>query len=59
MFNHHLIKYWFLDAWKDLVAQRHWQSVFGDLEKELDSQAQRDGEIKLTVPYATIDCRKR
>lgn len=59
MFHHHFIKYWFLDSWKGLVAQDHWQSVFGDLERTLNRRAQRDGEIKLTIPYACIDCRKR
>ncbi len=59
MFNHHFIKYWFLESWKELVARNDWQSVFGDLEKEFNGQAQRDGEIRLTIPYATIDCRKR
>lgn len=59
MFNHHFIKYWFLSSWTELVPRNKWQSVFGDLEGELNSRARPDGAIKLTVPYATIDCRKR
>ncbi len=58
MFNHHFIKYWFLDSWKTLLPDTHLQAVFGDLEQALNHQAQRDGEIKLTIPYATIDCRR-
>lgn len=59
MFNHHFIKYWFLDSWKELVPQSDRQSVFGDLENELNRQSQQQGEIRLTIPYATIECRKR
>ncbi len=59
MFNHHFIKYWFLDSWKDLVPQEHWQAVFSELEGVLNRQAHDEGEIRLSIPYATVDCIKR
>ena len=58
MFNHSLIKYWFLDGWKNLLKPDDLQNIFEQLENKLNSAAKETGEIILTVPFVTIDCRK-
>lgn len=58
MFNHSLIKYWFLDGWKNILKPGDIQNIFEQLENKLNSVAKEKGEIILTVPFVTIDCRK-
>jgi len=58
MFNHSLIKYWFLDGWKNILRPGDIQKIFEQLENKLNSTAKENGEIILTVPFVTIDCRK-
>lgn len=58
MFNHSLVKYWFLDGWKKVVKAEDLENVFGEVEDRLNKFAAKKGEIVLTVPYVTIDCRK-
>ncbi len=58
MFNHSLIKYWFLDGWKNILKPGDLQNIFEQLENKLNSAAKENGEIILTVPFVTIDCRK-
>jgi arsenite methyltransferase len=59
MFNHSLIKYWFLDGWKSVLDSIHLEKVFNYVEIKLNDIAEEKGEIKLTVPFVTIDCRKK
>ena len=58
MFNHSLIKYWFLDGWKSILDGVHLEKIFNEVETELNDIAKGKGEILLTVPFVTIDCRK-
>jgi len=58
MFNHSLIKYWFLDGWKNILKQKDIEHIFEQLENKLNRVAKEKGEIILTVPFVTIDCRK-
>ncbi len=58
MFNYSLIKYWFLDSWKNLVEEKIQEEVFDAVEEKLNVAAQEKGELILSVPYATIDCKK-
>ena len=58
MFNHSLIKYWFLDGWKSILDGVHLEKIFNEVETELNDIAKEKGEILLTVPFVTIDCRK-
>jgi arsenite methyltransferase len=58
MFNHSLIKYWFLDGWKSVVDQDDLAKVFDQVEERLDAIARKKRELILTIPYVTIDCRK-
>lgn len=59
MFNHYLIKYWFLDGWKNILQPNHLGNIFEQLEQKLNETAKEKGEIRLTIPYVTIDCRRK
>lgn len=58
MFNHSLIKYWFLDGWKNILKPGDLQNIFEQVEDKLNSMAKENNEIILTVPFVTVDCRK-
>jgi len=59
MFNHYLIKYWFLDGWKSILNPKDLENIFEQLEQKLNEIAKDKGEISLTIPYVTIDCRRK
>ena len=58
MFNHYLIKYWFLPGWKDILKEGNMMFVFDKVETKLNEHAKINGEISLTIPYVAIDCKK-
>lgn len=58
MFNHSLIKYWFLGGWKSILDDNYLEKIFDEVESRLNSIAKEKGELQLTVPFVTIDCRK-
>ena len=57
MLNHYLIKYWFLPGWKDIVKEEDRIPVFEKVERKLNRYAESKGELSLSVPYITIDCK--
>jgi ubiquinone/menaquinone biosynthesis C-methylase UbiE len=59
MFNHYLIKYWFLDGWKGLLKKGDLELVLGQVEQKLNMSAKEKGELILTIPFVTIDCRRK
>lgn len=58
MFNHFLIKLAFIDRWKEFVPEEKQNDVFAELVERLNRLAQSKGFIKLTIPFAVIDCEK-
>ncbi len=58
MLNHFLIKLAFLPAWKELVPENRLVSVFDQVEKALNEQAQFIGELRLTIPLALFECKR-
>ncbi len=58
MFEHYLIKYWFLDGWKKIIGFEKLESIFNEIEIELNQISRSKGEIALTIPYVTIDCTR-
>jgi ubiquinone/menaquinone biosynthesis C-methylase UbiE len=58
MFNHYLIKYWFLSEWKKILTDVDRKNIFEQTEKKLNETAKEKGELQLTIPYITIDCTK-
>jgi ubiquinone/menaquinone biosynthesis C-methylase UbiE len=58
MFNHFLIKLAFVDSWKEFIPEEKQNDVFAELVERLNRLAQSKGFIKLTIPFAIIDCEK-
>jgi len=59
LFNHSLIKYWFLTGWSDILDPHKLEPIFEQVENRLNSIAKVEGEIALTIPYVVIDCRRK
>lgn len=57
MLNHFLMNF-FIDGWKGILQPDEQENFFEKIEKWLNDIAKKNGELKLTVPYVTIDCRK-
>ena len=58
MFNHFLIKLAFIDSWKELISEERRVDFFAELVEKLNQLALRNGTLKLTIPFAIIDCEK-
>ena len=58
MFNHFLIKLAFIDSWKELIAEERQKEFFAELVDRLNQLALSNDLLKLTVPFAIIDCEK-
>jgi arsenite methyltransferase len=59
MLNHFFIKNWFLDSWKKIPDPKDLVHIFDQVETGLNRQAEKKGEIDLTIPFVTIDCKKQ
>ena len=57
MFNHPLIKYWFLGSWKEILKPDNLENIFQKVESKLNKVAIKSGGIRLTIPYVLIDCK--
>ena len=55
MFNHSLIKCWFLGGWQDILNDDDLEEVFDQTENKLNEKALEKGELQLTIPFVTID----
>ncbi len=58
MFNHSLIKFWFLPGWKDILKTTDRERVFDQIENRLNESALQKGKLQLTIPFAVIDSIK-
>jgi len=58
MFNHYLIKYWFLDEWKKILTSEDLVRIFEQVENRINDIAKKSGGFYLTIPFVTIDCVK-
>lgn len=58
MFNHFLIKTGFMEAWKSILKESEVKNIFSALEHKLNRHAESKGQLNLSVPFVTIDCRK-
>lgn len=57
-FNHHVIKMAFRDSWKKILKEYDIENVFDLIETKLNAVAEKNGELRLTIPFVCIDCRK-
>jgi arsenite methyltransferase len=56
MLNHYFIRFAFMDGWKSVIPLDKQADVFKTIEDILNKQSQRDGILKLSVPFVVIDC---
>ncbi len=56
--NHHFIKLAFLESWIKIVPKERKEEIFNMLEERLNKYAASKGELRLTIPFVCIDCRK-
>jgi len=58
MINHFLIKLAFTDSWKELIPEEKQNDFFAELIQRLNRTASITEVLKLTIPFAIIDCEK-
>ena len=58
MINHFLIKLAFIDRWKELIPEEEQKDFFAELVQRLNHAASITEVLKLTIPFAIIDCEK-
>ncbi len=58
MLNHYFIRLSFADGWKAILEPDDVGPVFDDIELALNDIAAKQGELKITVPFICVDCRK-
>jgi ubiquinone/menaquinone biosynthesis C-methylase UbiE len=58
MINHFLIKLAFTDSWKELIPAEKQKDFFAELVQRLNHAASISEVLKLTIPFAIIDCEK-
>lgn len=58
MLEYHFIRMAFLDSWKNIIPPERQERIFGLIEHSLNDLAEKKGELRLSVPFAVIDCEK-
>ncbi len=56
MFNHPLIRNWFLPGWKNIINENLHEEMFNLIENKLNIVAEKEEGIKLSIPFITVDC---
>lgn len=59
MFGHFLIRLAFAGPWKQILDREDVDNVFAELEERLNMSAEAGGSLRLSVPFATLDCWRR
>lgn len=58
MFRHAFINVAFLDSWKKLVPSDQMNEIFTELEKRLNEISERNGELRMEIPFVIFKCVK-
>ncbi|MDR1402248.1 MAG: class I SAM-dependent methyltransferase [Tannerellaceae bacterium] len=59
MLNHYLVRLAFMDSWLALLPPDKAGEIFGLIETRLNEYAQRYGGLKLSIPFALINCYQK
>jgi ubiquinone/menaquinone biosynthesis C-methylase UbiE len=59
LLNHHFIKIAFMDSWIKILPQNSVQKIFKIIETKLNQQAEKYGEIKLSIPFVLVNSYKK
>ncbi|HSP07731.1 MAG TPA: methyltransferase domain-containing protein, partial [Acidobacteriota bacterium] len=58
MLNHYFIYSGFMRSWVKLVPHDRLELVFDGVERRLNAAAEKQGELRMTIPFLTFDCEK-
>lgn len=58
MLNHAVIRFAFMEPWKNILTADDVEHVFEVLEDRLNVHSEEKGELRLTIPHVCIDCQK-
>jgi arsenite methyltransferase len=58
LFNHPLV-HWFLGGWREAVNPADEVATISELERRLNEKAQREGEIRTTIPMLYLEAEKQ
>jgi arsenite methyltransferase len=58
MLRHSLVRLGFLDGWRHVVESYDEERVFQALEDRLNQLAEREGDLKMTVPMLYVEAQK-
>jgi ubiquinone/menaquinone biosynthesis C-methylase UbiE len=58
LLRHHFIRLGFVPGWKSIAPERSVEKTFAALEHRLNTIANEQGELSLTIPAACIQARK-
>jgi ubiquinone/menaquinone biosynthesis C-methylase UbiE len=58
LLNHALTRFGFLDGWRRVVDPAVERSVFEKLEARLNTLAQREGELRMSVPMLYLEAQR-
>ena len=59
MLNHYVIKFWFLNSWKSILPENKMEQIFDKVEVRLNKLAENKDYLTLTIPFVTVDCRRK
>jgi arsenite methyltransferase len=58
MLNHYFIRLAFMDSWINILPESQAEKVFDEIEVRLNKTAEKDGFLKLSIPFALINALK-
>jgi hypothetical protein len=58
LLHHSLTKIGFLDGWRSIVDADEEREIFETVERKLDEEASRRGELRLSVPMLYLEAEK-
>jgi ubiquinone/menaquinone biosynthesis C-methylase UbiE len=56
MLRHHFIREAFLPSWQGIVPEDLRESIFKEIEDELNRISNKNGFFRLTIPFVVINC---
>jgi len=56
MLNHYFINLAFKDSWEKLIPEKQRSKLFFLVEEKLNEEASKNHGMKLSVPFAIVDC---
>lgn len=59
MLRHFMVLESFLPEWKKIVSPPEREGVFARCEERLNTLARYRGELRMSIPFALLDCRRR